>query len=484
MITSNELPHSIEAEELLLSSCLIDGRAVVARCQEAQISRSSFYDSKHGAIFAVILQLIERGSESIDVGILAEELKVSGQLEMIGGYAFLTQVTNRIPTTAQADYYIRRVRGLQSQRELIRAARRAADSAVGCDPEQFEQITGELRFAVETITTSANSLSSQLKARRMDPATTPPKSRVVYSLGKVPVCTAQNLTTVNAEAKAGKSAFIGAMLAAPMAAPGADCLSVSGSNEKGHAVLHFDTEQSASDWFSHLCQAKRRAGIVEFPPWLVSYTIAGMSAAECRSALEIAMAWAQRDFGGIHSVLIDGIADLIVDPNDAEETFPFVTRLHALAIKYDCPIVSVLHRNPGSEKTRGHLGSQLERKSESNLTMEKDAESGTTVVFSLKQRGAPIPKADGPTFRWSDGEGMHVTGESVRARQDHAKAEQLRQVAVEVFSDNRTLTYSKLRDGVQATAKCSERTADKKVSEMNRLGVIVRFPPNLYTLAA
>ena len=45
------LPHSLEAEEYLLSCCLLDGSDVISRCLEARIRPESFYDSKHGMIF-------------------------------------------------------------------------------------------------------------------------------------------------------------------------------------------------------------------------------------------------------------------------------------------------------------------------------------------------------------------------------------------------------------------------------------------------
>ena len=93
------LPHSLEAEEYLLSCCLLDGSEVISRCLEARIRPESFYDSKHGIIFERLLDLYNR-QVPIDVSVVAEELKTSRQLEAVGGYAFLTQVSARIPTTA------------------------------------------------------------------------------------------------------------------------------------------------------------------------------------------------------------------------------------------------------------------------------------------------------------------------------------------------------------------------------------------------
>ena len=70
----------------------------------------------------------------------------------------------------------------------------------------------------------------------------------------------------------------------------------------------------------------------------------------------------------------------------------------------------MLHENPGSDigKTRGHLGSQLERKAETNLRLSKDS-SGVTTGYSEKSRGAHIPKDSGIRFAFDEKLAMHVT---------------------------------------------------------------------------
>ena len=84
---------------------------MVSRCLEARIRPESFYLAAHGIIFERLLDLYNR-QKPIEVSVLAEELKTARQLDEIGGYAFLTQVSSRIPTTAQASYFIEKVREL------------------------------------------------------------------------------------------------------------------------------------------------------------------------------------------------------------------------------------------------------------------------------------------------------------------------------------------------------------------------------------
>lgn len=122
------LPRSLEAEEHLLSACMLDGSDVVARCLDAGIGAQSFYDPKHATLFGVIDALNAYG-QPIEPSVVAQELKRSKLLDGIGGSPFIVQVSSRVPTTAQANYHISQVRELSTQREIIRAFTRGIEQA-------------------------------------------------------------------------------------------------------------------------------------------------------------------------------------------------------------------------------------------------------------------------------------------------------------------------------------------------------------------
>ncbi len=121
-------PHSVEAEEYLLSCCLLDGNDVVARCLEGKLSGVAFYSAANRIVYDKLVDLYNTGT-AIDLAVLAEELKTSRQLDEIGGYAYLTRISGSIPTTAQAGYFIEKVRELHLLRELIKVATGAVE---GC----------------------------------------------------------------------------------------------------------------------------------------------------------------------------------------------------------------------------------------------------------------------------------------------------------------------------------------------------------------
>ena len=82
--------------------------------------------------------------------------------------------------------------------------------------------------------------------------------------------------------------------------------------------------------------------------------------------------------GGIHLVVIDGIADLIRSANDETESIAIVDELYRLAGIYNTCIICVLHFVPNGIKLRGHIGSELQRKAAGILSIEEDKEKRKT----------------------------------------------------------------------------------------------------------
>lgn len=73
-------------------------------------------------------------------------------------------------------------------------------------------------------------------------------------------------------------------------------------------------------------------------------------------------------------VVIDGISDLLYNTNDLEESEALVTTLMRTSSRLKNHILVVLHTNPNSDKARGHIGSALQRKSESVIYVRKVGE--------------------------------------------------------------------------------------------------------------
>ena len=138
---NNEAPHSIEAEEYLLSAIFLDGADVMARCLIARLRPADFYDSKHQLIYSRCADLYQRG-ESVEIGTVAQELDDAKELDQVGGWPFLTQVSSRLPTTLQAPYYVGKVKALATRRELIRQCLVAIEECRDQASETDELLSG------------------------------------------------------------------------------------------------------------------------------------------------------------------------------------------------------------------------------------------------------------------------------------------------------------------------------------------------------
>jgi len=322
-----------------------------------------------------------------------------------------------------------------------------------------------------------------LRDREFDAHLEPPPLRPIYTLAGIPISTPGNLTTITSAIKTGKSAVIGAMAAAAMPhSVEADLLGFSSSNPKELALLWFDSEQSPDDFWHGVNRALKRAGLPEPPPWLHAYCLTGLGHKRAWDCVAEAIKASADQHGGIHSILIDGFADLVADVNDAEESNAFVAELHDMAIEYDCSIAGVIHFNPGSDKSRGHLGSQIERKAETNLALEKDADE-TTVIYSVKNRRAGIPKKLGPRFKFSTEAGMHISVESRRSTKDAKKREQLLTLAEDIFGDHPAIRYTDLIATLMNRLRASDATAERRLADMVEFTVIRKSVAGMYQIA-
>lgn len=151
------LPHSIEAEESLLGSCFIDGHETIPKCISANITPDSFYQRTHGLIFERMVAL-HAAHRPTDVSVVAESLKAIGRLEEVGNYAFLTQVSAKVPTTAQANYFVDQVAQYALRRELIRHAQAIAEDSYNAT--DIEGLFESAKFRIGSIRTTDGPRSS------------------------------------------------------------------------------------------------------------------------------------------------------------------------------------------------------------------------------------------------------------------------------------------------------------------------------------
>jgi len=109
-------PFSLEAETAILGGMLID-RDAVTRAVEV-LSESMFYREANRRLYRAMIRLFERG-DVIDVITVSEELKKTGELESAGGFDYLGNLVDAVPTAANLEYHARIVRDKALLRRLV-----------------------------------------------------------------------------------------------------------------------------------------------------------------------------------------------------------------------------------------------------------------------------------------------------------------------------------------------------------------------------
>ena len=110
-------PQAVDLEDAVLGALMLEKDAVNDVIDILQ--PNSFYKETHQKIFEAI-QMLFQDSEPIDILTVTERLKKSGDLDFVGGPYYISQLTSRVASSANAEYHARIIAQKYVQRELIR----------------------------------------------------------------------------------------------------------------------------------------------------------------------------------------------------------------------------------------------------------------------------------------------------------------------------------------------------------------------------
>ncbi len=110
-------PQAIDLEEAVLGALMIEKHAMTLIGEI--LVPESFYKDSHGIIYKAIRALASN-AEPIDILTVTSELRKKGQLELVGGAFYITQLTNRVASAANIEFHARIISEKFLQRELIR----------------------------------------------------------------------------------------------------------------------------------------------------------------------------------------------------------------------------------------------------------------------------------------------------------------------------------------------------------------------------
>ncbi len=126
------LPHNLEAERSVLGSILVHNDAFNLAVQV--ITPADFYRDAHRRIFDSMISLNER-NQAIDFVTLKEELSRAGEIDAVGGPAYISSLADGVPRATNVEYYSRIVKEKATLRNLIYAANKILTNAYEADQE-------------------------------------------------------------------------------------------------------------------------------------------------------------------------------------------------------------------------------------------------------------------------------------------------------------------------------------------------------------
>src|SRR6187549_863995 len=129
------LPHNLEAEKSVLGAILINNQAFNQAAEV--IDAGDFFRDAHRRIFEKMVGLTDR-SEPVDLVTLKDELGRTGELDEVGGPAYIAALTDGVPRSANIEYYARIVKEKSTLRQLIQSATDILSQAYEAEQEPEE----------------------------------------------------------------------------------------------------------------------------------------------------------------------------------------------------------------------------------------------------------------------------------------------------------------------------------------------------------
>ena len=391
-----------------------------------RVSAEDFYRVDHRTIFRCMADLVER-NQPLDIITISESLEAVGELENVGGLAFISDLASSIPTTTNISAYATIVRERATIRGLISVAHEIADSGFNPAGRSSEELINEAEAKVFRISDDRPSVGGPESVK---PLLTKAVDRIDLLFQTKGALTgvstgfrdldeitsglqSSDLIIVAGRPSMGKTAFMMNMAESAVISGGQPVLVFSMEMPSDSLVLRMLSSLGRID------QSKIRTGqlgdddwprltsavtLLSDKPLFIDDTPA-LTPGDIRSrARRVA-----REHGGLGMLVIDYLQLMrtaTAVENRAGEISEISRSLKAIAKEFDCPVIAGSQLNRGLEQRpdKRPVMSDLREsgaiEQDADVIMaiyrdevyHEDAERGIAEVIILKQRNGPIGK--------------------------------------------------------------------------------------------
>ncbi len=146
-VAERTLPHNLEAERSVLGAILLHNEAFNLAAEV--IDSGDFYRDAHRRIFDKMVKIVERGG-AIDLVTLKDELGRTGDLDEVGGPAYITALVDGVPRSMNVEHYARIIKEKSTLRNLIFSANKILATAYDAE-EDADVILDQAEHAIFAI---------------------------------------------------------------------------------------------------------------------------------------------------------------------------------------------------------------------------------------------------------------------------------------------------------------------------------------------
>ncbi len=392
----------------------------------AKVSAEDFYRSDHRTIFRCMIDLVER-NQPLDIITISETLEGVGELDNVGGMAFVSDLAGSTPTASNIVAYADIVRERATVRNLISVAHEIADSGFNPEGRSSSELINEAESKVFRIADERPSTGGPEPVRPLLTKTIERIDLLFQNKGALTgVSTGfrdiddmtsgmqpSDLIIIAGRPSMGKTAFMMNIAEAAVISDGAPVLVFSMEMPSDSLVMRMLSSLGRID------QSKIRTGQLSDDDWprltsavtllsdkpLFIDDTPALTPNEIRSrARRVA-----REHGKLGMILIDYLQLMRVagnSENRAGEISEISRSLKAIAKEFDCPLIAGSQLNRGLEQRpdKRPVMSDLREsgaiEQDADVIMaiyrdevyHEDAEKGVAEIIILKQRNGPIGK--------------------------------------------------------------------------------------------
>ena len=185
------------------------------------------------------------------------------------------------------------------------------------------------------------------------------------------------------------------------------------------------------------------------------------------------------------AVFVDGIRDVLGDFNDLKESASLIDQCMSMSTYLHCTFWSVLHENPGSDKMRGHLGTEAANKASDVIRVTKK-KTGSGVSSEVEQVAARGRDIESWQFVVTDDAGRlgvpKITNSGMVLQAEpsgnvsNVDWEELVMQCNTILGDAKSLSKNKLEKGLKAACKFGTTKIRNFINKAIEVGVLFERP--------